>query len=67
MKPFLLAAAASAALTGAVLAVPDAPKPNTAPAPRAAAPKFTAPNFNDRFEVLVCTTQRPVRVRVTAL
>ena len=67
MKPFLLAAAAAAALTGAVLAVPDAPKPNTAPAPRAAAPKFTAPNFNDRFEVLVCTTQRPVRVRVTAL
>ncbi len=53
------------ALAGTVLAVPNAPP--LAPAPRAAAPKFVAPKFNNTFEVLVFTTQRPVRVRVTAL
>ena len=75
MKRFILTSACALGLTGAVLAVPDAPRApapravarELAPAPRAAAPKFVAPKFNDTFEVLVFTTQRPVRVRVTAL
>ena len=65
MKRFILTSALTLALAGTVLAVPDAPA--LAPAPRAAAPKFVAPKFNNSFEVLVFATQRPVRVRVTAL
>ena len=45
--------------------MPDAPA--RAPAPRVAVPKFVAPKFNNAFDVLVFTTQRPVRVRVTTL
>jgi Ca2+-binding EF-hand superfamily protein len=45
--------------------VPDAP--TLAPAPRAVSPKYVAPKFNSTFEVLVFTTQRPVRVQVKVL
>jgi Ca2+-binding EF-hand superfamily protein len=64
-----LAPVLSLILGGAVLAAPDAPAPRAvnrepAPAPRA---KFTAPKLNSSFDVLVFATQRPVRIRVTAL
>jgi len=68
---YLLAAICSIDLVGAVLAVPDAlpdtPALPSAPAPRAVKPKFSAPKLNNVYEVLVFTTQRPVRIRVTAL
>jgi Ca2+-binding EF-hand superfamily protein len=74
---YTLTSALAVALAGTVLAVPDAPTlapapraatPKVAaPAPHAAGPKFAAPKFNNSFEVLVFTNQRPVRVRVTAL
>jgi Ca2+-binding EF-hand superfamily protein len=73
VKRFILTSALTVTLAGTVLAVPDAaPAPRAvtrdlAPAPRASAPKFVAPKFNNSFEVLVFTAQRPVRVRVTAL
>ncbi len=65
MNRKLLTLAVMLGLTGTVLAVPDAPA--LAPAPKPAAPKFVAPKFNDSYEVLIFTNQRPVRVRVTAL
>lgn len=65
VKLFGIALLALTALAGTVLAVPDAP--TLAPPPRTAAPKFVAPKFNNTFEVLVFTLQRPVRIRVTAL
>jgi Ca2+-binding EF-hand superfamily protein len=70
VKRFIFTAAL-VALAGAVTAVPGAraanDAPAKAPAPRAAAPKFVAPKFNESFEVLVFTNQRPVRIRVTTL
>lgn len=62
-------------LAGAVLAAPPAPAPRAAPdsprvvapAPRPVAPKFVAPKFNNSFEILVFTAQRPVRVRAAVL
>lgn len=53
------------ALAGGALAVPEAP--TVAPAPRPAKPKFTAPKFNDTYEVLIFTNLRPLRVQVTVL
>jgi Ca2+-binding EF-hand superfamily protein len=50
-----------------VLAAPGAAAPDAAPMPRAAAPKFVAPKFNDSFEVLLFTTQRPVRAKLNLL
>ncbi|MCI0700419.1 MAG: hypothetical protein L0241_05000, partial [Planctomycetia bacterium] len=64
MRLFLLTSALVVGLASTVLAVPDTPE--LAPAPRPAKPKFI-PKLNDAFEVMVYTTQRPVRVRVTAL
>jgi Ca2+-binding EF-hand superfamily protein len=61
----LLSVAVAAGLAGAALAVPDAPAP--APAPRAAKPKFEAPKFQNHFEVLVFTNQRPVRMSLAVL
>ena len=45
MNRYILTSALAVVLTGTVLAVPDAPA--LAPAPRAAAPKFVAPKFNN--------------------
>jgi len=65
MTRYFLTTGLALALVGTVLAVPDAP--TLAPAPRAAAPKFVAPKFNNSFEVLVFTNQRPVRIRAMVL
>jgi Ca2+-binding EF-hand superfamily protein len=61
----LLTTVLTVALSGTVLAVPDAPA--LAPAPRAAKPKFTAPKFKNAYEVLVFTTQRPVRMQIEVM
>lgn len=64
---YLLTSIFFVGLVGAALAVPDAPALPSAPAPRVVKPKFIAPKLNNVYEVLVFTTQRPVRIRVTAL
>lgn len=67
MTSFFLRAACGFAGVLGLLAAPGAAAPDTAPMPRAAAPKFVAPKFNDSFEVLLYTSQRPVRARLTVL
>lgn len=63
MKHIRWAALAFAAVAGWGVVLAETP---TAPAPREAAPRFTAPPVNSTLEVFVLTTTRPVHLRITA-